>query len=250
LTDHTSSSSSSKRRSAAAVGATAAILAVLVLTADQLAKLAVIRNLPYETPVRVLGDFLIFYYVRNPGAAFSLGESVTWIFTIALALVAVTIVWLLITRVRSRAWAITLGLLLGGVLGNLSDRLFRSPSFGIGHVVDFISTPWMMPAIYNIADMFIVCCMITVALLVLLGVHMDGSRERGRKKDDETLLGADGDEFPPGGPVEGFGDQFPVADPDAGIPASERRLPPLTRAERREAEREAERAAERRDDEA
>jgi signal peptidase II len=171
----------------------AATLAVLVLAADQLSKLAVIRTLPYETPVPIIGDFLIFYYVRNSGAAFSLGEGITWVFTIALAAVAIGIVWLLITRVRSRVWAVTLGLLLGGVLGNLGDRLFRSPGFAMGHVVDFISTPWMMPAIYNIADMFIVCCMIAVALLVLLGLHMDGTRDR-KHAETEAMAAPDADE--------------------------------------------------------
>ncbi|WP_396657836.1 signal peptidase II [Microbacterium sp.] len=177
----------------AAAGTIAAVLAVLVLAADQLSKLAVIRTLPFETPVPILGDFLIFYYVRNSGAAFSLGEGVTWLFTIALSAVAVAIVWLLITRVRSRTWAIVLGLLLGGVLGNLGDRLFRSPGFAVGHVVDFISTPWMMPAIYNIADMFIVCCMIVVALLVLLGLHLDGTRDR-KHADTEAMAAPDADE--------------------------------------------------------
>lgn len=163
--------------SAAVAGAVIATLALLVLAADQAAKFAVVHTLPSQTPVHVLGDVLIFYYVRNPGAAFSLGTSVTWLFTIALSAVAVGIVWLAVTRVRARAWAITLGCLLGGVLGNLGDRLFRSPGFPVGYVVDFISTPWLIPAIYNIADMFIVCSMITVALLVVLGVRMDGTRE-------------------------------------------------------------------------
>ncbi|MFT4135305.1 signal peptidase II [Microbacterium sp.] len=160
----------------AAAGTLIAILATVVLAADQLAKLAVIEKLPYEKAVPVIGEFLVFYLVRNPGAAFSIGEELTWVFSIALSTVAVVIVWLAVTRIRSRMWAAALGLLLGGVLGNLTDRLFREPGFGVGHVVDFISTPWMMPAIYNIADMFIVCCMIAVALLVLLGKRMDGRR--------------------------------------------------------------------------
>ncbi len=160
----------------AAAGAIIAVLAVLVLAADQFAKLLAIQNLPFEEPVHVIGDFLIFYLTRNPGAAFSLGESVTWIFTIALAVVAVVIGWLAATRVRSRLWAVALGLLLGGVLGNLTDRLFREPGFGVGHVVDFINTPWMMPAIYNVADIFIVSMMIGVALLVLFGRQLDGTK--------------------------------------------------------------------------
>nr|WP_310734848.1 signal peptidase II [Microbacterium halimionae] len=156
-----------------------AILASVVLAADQLTKLLAITNLPAEEPVPVIGDFLIFYLIRNPGAAFSLGEGVTWIFTIALALVALAVIYLFVSRrVRSRAWAIVLGLLLGGVLGNLTDRLFREPGFPVGHVVDFISTPWMMPAIYNVADMFIVTTMIAVAVLVLIGLGLDGTRER------------------------------------------------------------------------
>nr|WP_243728625.1 signal peptidase II [Microbacterium sp. BK668] len=155
-----------------------AVLAALVLAADQFTKYLAIENLPPEQPVPVLGDFLIFYLVRNPGAAFSLGEGVTWIFTIALTVVALAIVWLAATRVRSRLWAVALGLLLGGVLGNLTDRMLREPGFPVGHVVDFINTPWMMPAIYNVADIFIVSMMIAVALLVLVGPHLDGTRPR------------------------------------------------------------------------
>jgi signal peptidase II len=230
----------------AAAGAIIAILAIVVLAADQFAKYLAIENLPPEQGVPIIGEALVFYLIRNPGAAFSLGEGVTWIFTIALAVVAGVIVWL-ITRVKSRLWALVLGLLLGGVLGNLTDRLFREPGFPVGHVVDFISTPWMMPAIYNIADIFIVGGMISVALLVLLGVHMDGS-PRGHKNDEETILGEAGDEFPPGGGVAGgFDSEFPVADPQAGVPADERGLPPLSEREQEAVEREADRIA---DDEA
>ncbi|MGZ8804378.1 MAG: signal peptidase II, partial [Microbacterium sp.] len=130
---------------------------------------------------------------------------------------AVVIVWLAATRVRSRIWAVVLGLLLGGVLGNLTDRILREPGFAVGHVIDFINTPWMMPAIYNVADIFIVTMMISVALLVLIGLHLDGTREV-RAAEDGTLLG-EGDEVPPEGGVAGFdGGEFPVPDPDAGAP--------------------------------
>lgn len=230
---------------AAAAGTIVAILAALVLAADQFAKYLALTHLPLQQPVHVIGNFLVFYLVKNAGAAFSLGSGVTWLFTIALAVVAVAIIWLVATRVRSRAWAIVLGLLLGGVLGNLSDRLFREPGFPVGHVVDFISTPWMIPAIYNVSDMFITTMMICVALLVLTGLRLNGTRERRARGDDETILGADGDGPGPDAAVEGFGDQFPVADPDAGIPASERGLPPLTDEEQQAVEREERLAAER-----
>ena len=231
----------------AAAGTIVAILAALVLAADQFSKFLALQNLPLEVNVTVLGDFLSFYLVKNPGAAFSLGSGATWVFSIALAAVAVAIIWLTVTKVRSRIWAVVLGLLLGGVLGNLTDRLLREPGFGVGHVIDFINTPWMWfwtnPAIFNVADIFIVCDMIAIAVLVLIGVHMDGTREPRRgDHEDETLLGA-GDEVPPGGPVAGFGDEFPVADPGAGIPADERGLPPLNEDEQLAVEREADREA-------
>lgn len=181
----------------AAASVIIATLAILVLAADQFTKYLVIQNLPPAEPVKIFGDFLVFFLVRNPGAAFSLGEEITWIFTIALAVVAVVVVWL-IARVKSRAWAIILGLLLGGVLGNLTDRLFREPAFAVGHVVDFISTPWMMPAIYNIADIFIVTSMICVALLVLLGLRLDGTREgkAAADGDDGHVAARDSDTAP------------------------------------------------------
>ncbi|WP_314455028.1 signal peptidase II [uncultured Microbacterium sp.] len=180
----------------AAAGIVIAILAVLVLAADQLAKTVAIDSLPPERVVPVLGDALQFYLVRNPGAAFSLGEGVTWVFTIALAVVAGVIAFLAVRRVRSRLWAVVLGLLLGGVLGNLTDRLVREPGFPVGHVVDFISTPWMMPAIYNVADIFIVSMMISVAMLVLMGLRLDGTRETRASRAAEADAAADGEVEP------------------------------------------------------
>ncbi|MBS1675135.1 MAG: signal peptidase II [Actinobacteria bacterium] len=176
-----------------AAGAIIAILAVLVLAADQFAKYLTITNLPLQQPVVVLGEFLQLFYIRNSGAAFSIGAGATWIFTIALSLVAVAIVWKAFA-VRSRLWAVVLGALLGGVLGNLTDRLFREPGFGVGHVVDMISMPWMIPAIFNVADMFIVTGMISIALLIIVGLRLDGTRERDHKAAEEAQSEMDSEE--------------------------------------------------------
>lgn len=161
----------------AAASAIIAGIAVVALAADQFTKHLVLQNLQEGVWVNVIGEFLRFTLTFNPGAAFSMGEGVTWIFSLALAAVAVAIIVLMFTRVKSRLWAVVLGALLGGVLGNLTDRLFRAPGFLVGHVVDFINTPWMMPAIYNVADMFIVTSMISIAIIVLVGIRMDGTRE-------------------------------------------------------------------------
>ncbi|MCU1560677.1 signal peptidase II [Mycetocola sp.] len=152
-----------------------AILAVTALTLDQFAKYLVVSNLPLGEQVTVLGDLLILQFVKNPGAAFSLAAGSTWIFSILAAVVTVVII-VLARRIRSIGWAVVFGLLLGGVLGNLTDRLFREPSFGLGHVIDFISTPWMIPAIYNIADICIVSSMGLFILLTIRGINLDGTR--------------------------------------------------------------------------
>ncbi|XUK62528.1 Lipoprotein signal peptidase [Plantibacter sp. RU18] len=147
----------------------------MAYSADQFTKFLVTTNLTVGESVPVLGNALVLYFVKNSGAAFSLGAGYTWIFSILAAVVVVVIIWFA-RRIRSLAWVVVFGLLLGGVLGNLTDRLLREPSFGLGHVVDFISTPWMLPAIYNVADICIVVSMALFILLTLFGVNLDGTR--------------------------------------------------------------------------
>ena len=114
---------------------------------------------------------LQFRFVPNPGAAFSLAIGFTWIFSIVAAGVVVHPV------VRPPHPVVRLGvmfgLLLGGMLGNLTDRLFREPSFGLGHVIDFIQV-WGFPAIFNVADIAIVSSMGLFILLTIRGVGLDG----------------------------------------------------------------------------
>lgn len=164
---------------AARVGTTALLIlvgvAITVYGVDQLSKYFVVTTLAEGEVVPVLGSVLQWQFVRNPGAAFSIASGMTWVFTILAAGVITFIVWFA-RRIRSIAWALVFGLLLGGVLGNLTDRLFREPGFGIGHVIDFISTPWMLPAIYNVADIAIVSSMILFMILTIRGVGLDGSR--------------------------------------------------------------------------
>lgn len=154
---------------------TLGLVALAVFAIDQVAKLLVTTNFTLGEDVRVLGDVLIFHYVKNPGAAFSLASGSTWIFSIIAACVVVAVIWFS-RRIRSGAWAIFFGLLLGGTLGNLFDRLFREPSFGLGHVVDFVFTPWLLPAIYNVADIAICTAMLIFVVLSLRGIGLDGTR--------------------------------------------------------------------------
>ncbi|MFC6355834.1 signal peptidase II [Luethyella okanaganae] len=166
-------------KAAAKVSATAlVVLAVVALCAyglDQFSKYLVVMNLSEGEVVPVLGGVLQLQFVRNPGAAFSIASGMTWIFTIIASAVIVFIVWFA-RRIRSLAWAVVFGLLLGGVLGNLTDRYFREPGFAVGHVIDFLSTPWLIPAIYNIADICIISSMVLFMILTIRGVGLDGTR--------------------------------------------------------------------------
>ncbi|NNC10414.1 signal peptidase II [Planctomonas sp. JC2975] len=164
------------------------LVALVVLTLDQLAKWWVVNNLPFREPQNILGNLLIFEYDRNPGAAFSIGTGSTWIFSIVATAVLIFVIWYA-RRIRSWVWALVFGLVLGGLLGNLTDRLFRPPGFGVGEVVDFIRIP-LLPAIFNLADSAIVAAMILFLLLTVLGVGLDG--KRAAKTADAAEVPADG----------------------------------------------------------
>ncbi|MDR1187478.1 MAG: signal peptidase II, partial [Bifidobacteriaceae bacterium] len=108
-----------------------------VLALDQITKAWAVAALAEGRTVSLIGSFLELRLVRNPGAAFSMGESLTWAFTILSTAVVVAVV-AIARRVKSTPWAVILGLLLAGAAGNLADRIFRPPAPGRGHVVDFI----------------------------------------------------------------------------------------------------------------
>jgi signal peptidase II len=151
-----------------------AIVALCVYLVDQIAKVLVVQNLFEGQQVQVLGQLLQFHFVKNPGAAFSIGSGSTWIFSIVGVGVLGFVIWYA-PRIRSVAWAILFGLLLGGLLGNLTDRLFREPGFGVGHVVDFLQIP-LLPAIFNLADVAIVSSMVLFLILTIRGIGLDGKR--------------------------------------------------------------------------
>ena len=150
------------------------VVTVLVFALDQGAKYLILKNLDVDQQVPVLGEILQFHLVKNSGAAFSLLSGSTWIFAIIASVVTIVIV-LFARRIRSLGWATVFGLLLGGTTGNLYDRFFREPSFGLGHVIDYIQV-YGFPAIFNIADVGISSAMGLFILLTLRGVGIDGTR--------------------------------------------------------------------------
>jgi len=160
--------SSRGRRRVAILFAVAAFAYAL----DLISKIIVVAKLEHHAPTKIFGDWLQLEVIRNAGAAFSFGEAYTVIFTVIAASVIVVIVRLA-RKLYSLPWAIALGLLLGGALGNLTDRIFRAPSAFQGAVVDFISPKHF--AVFNLGDSAIVCGGILIVLLSFLGLDPDGT---------------------------------------------------------------------------
>lgn len=148
------------------------VVALLAYLLDLGSKLLVVAELEGREPIRVVGDLLTFHVIRNPGAAFGMGEAFTIIFTFIAATVIVVIARLA-RKLYSTWWAIALGLLLGGALGNLTDRIFRSPGVFEGAVVDFIAPAHF--AVFNLADSAIVCGGFLIVILSFRGLDPDGT---------------------------------------------------------------------------
>ncbi|MEP6651107.1 MAG: signal peptidase II [Lapillicoccus sp.] len=151
-----------------------ASIAVVTYVLDQLSKAWAVRTLTDAEPRDLIGSLLRVELIRNPGAAFSIGTGNTWVLTIISVAVLVVVIRVS-RRLGSSGWAWALGLLLGGALGNLTDRLAREPGLGQGHVVDFINyNGWF---IGNVADIAIVSAAVLIGLLALTGRGVDGTRE-------------------------------------------------------------------------
>ncbi|GAA0634181.1 hypothetical protein GCM10010174_64590 [Kutzneria viridogrisea] len=149
-------------------------------------KTVVVSNLEGKPPIEALGGLVYFQVIRNPYAAFSLGVTgMTWVFSLVCVGVLAAIIWVA-PKLRSRGWALGLGLVFGGALGNLLDRLFRAPGALQGHVVDFISVfapnAQVFP-IFNLADSAICVGGALIVLMALLGRDYDGRSTKEKAGD-------------------------------------------------------------------
>jgi signal peptidase II len=149
-------------------------LAATVLVVDQLTKWWALSALTVGERIDLLGDLLGLTLVFNDGAALSIGSGgYTWALTIVVVAVVVVIVRAM-RRIGSRGWAVALGLLLGGALGNLVDRFFREPGFARGEVVDMIAYANFF--VGNVADVAIVVAAGMIIVLSFRGIGLDGTR--------------------------------------------------------------------------
>jgi signal peptidase II len=149
------------------------VVACVTYALDLTTKTLAVRNLDPGSSEPLVGELLQLTLVRNPGAAFSTGTS----YTVLLSLVAVAatvVVLVLARRLADRLWGFGLGCLLGGVLGNLTDRIFREPGVLRGHVIDFLQLPsW---PVFNIADICINVAAGVIILQAVRGISLRGER--------------------------------------------------------------------------
>ncbi|MFE9690017.1 signal peptidase II [Micromonospora sp. NPDC005806] len=160
-----------------AVGVLLAV-AVIALLADLVTKQLALSSLTGRGPVSLLGGTVYLTLTRNSGAAWSIGSDHTWVFPLITIGVIAWIGWMAL-RLRSLPWAVSLGLVLGGALGNLTDRIFRAPGHFVGHVVDMVSLfdPYgQVWPVFNLADSSLVCGVVLAVLLELTGRQRDGRR--------------------------------------------------------------------------
>ncbi len=156
---------------------TALTIAAVGYALDQVTKYLAITYLDPADPPVLLGGLLTLQLIFNPGAAFSMGEGFTVGLTVIAAAALVFVLAWLLPRTRHRGWSVALGLLLAGILGNLTDRLVRPPGFAHGHVVDFLQLPYF--AIFNVADM----CITFAAVAIIWLVAVAGVEPSGRRAD-------------------------------------------------------------------
>lgn len=166
-----------------------AAVAVFACAADIVSKALVVAHLRPEQPVHLLGNVFELWLTRNPGAAFSVGTGETAIFTL-IAFGVVIYIARTARKLYSLAWAIALGLLLGGAAGNLGDRIFRAPGLFRGDVVDWIGVVPRYYPIFNLADSAIVCGGILMVILAMRGYHMDGTRSVDEPRTDNPRVAA------------------------------------------------------------
>jgi signal peptidase II len=170
-----------------------AAIAVVTYVADQVSKAWAVASLTDEPPRSLVGTFLQLDLIRNPGAAFSVGTGSTWVLTL-IAVVVLVVIVRTSRRLGSTGWAWALGLLLGGALGNLTDRIVREPGLGQGHVVDFLNYNDVF--IGNVADIAIVSAAVLIGLLAVTGRGVDGTRESRKARDSAQAEPGDGPHEP------------------------------------------------------
>ena len=188
--DDTQSHPPRRRPSGSRLRAVVALVAISAYLLDLGTKVLAVAHLSAGPDREVVGRLLVLHLVRNPGAAFSTGTRYTVVLS-CIAIVALLVVLYLARRVGHVLWAVALGLLVAGVAGNLTDRIFRAPGPLRGHVIDFLMLPnW---PVFNVADICINVAAVLILVQAFRGIRISGEltgdRDDAERDDAERPAG-------------------------------------------------------------
>jgi len=164
--------------------AVVAAIAVVLVVVDQVTKNWAEASLPLLEPQPFLGEFLQLTLLYNTGAAWGMGSEITPVVTCLQIAIVIGVIVFAVRSVRSPGYTAALGLVMGGALGNIHDRLLRDPSPFHGAVVDFLELPnW---PVFNVADMAVVGGAILIVVLGLFGVAPDPATDEQETEPAES----------------------------------------------------------------
>ncbi len=163
------------------------LIILLVIVADQLTKYITVQYLKPLSTVPILEGVFSLTYVENRGAAFGILQNQRWfLIVLPILIISVAIIFLIKNRNESLLSRISLAIILGGAIGNLLDRIFRT------YVVDMFEFTFIQFPVFNVADMAVVCGTIILALQLLFYQETSDSEEK--QINDESSEGGVSDE--------------------------------------------------------
>lgn len=154
------------------------IIAIILFIIDQISKALVSAYLNLNESITIIKDFFYIRYINNTGASFGMLSN-SKVLLIILSLIAIIIILRYMnTFKKTKINLIGFGLILGGILGNLSDRIL----FGyVKDFLDFIIFNYDYP-VFNLADIFIVLGVIILIISIIRGEDKNGSKSSRRNK--------------------------------------------------------------------
>ena len=154
---------------------TIAAIGAVIAVIDQITKNWAVDSLPLLEPQPFIGEILQLTLLYNSGAAWGMGSEITSVVTCLQLVIVAGVILFAVKAVRSPWYTAALGLIMGGALGNIHDRLLREPGPFRGAVVDFLELPsW---PVFNIADMAVVGGAIMIVALGVFGVASDPAHD-------------------------------------------------------------------------
>ena len=165
-----------------------AVLSVLFgsVILDQLTKAIVVSQMALYEEVPFLPGLIRFYHTRNTGAAFSMFSDNRWVFMV-FSVIAMMIMTYLLVKFHGRHWllSVSLAAVLGGGIGNMIDRVLS------GYVVDFLDFQFMKFAVFNVADIFVTCGSVALAVYILFIKRLQEQKEAASAAEEGTHEGND-----------------------------------------------------------